>query len=137
MLFQLVYSRQCNYYTEKVSHLYQPPIKDKFEIESFKSRINVSYGLPHPLHLIQNPMNKAKFKKLVKEKVTEYWQKNLSLEVLSRSSIICFNPDFHSISTSHPIWDTVGCNPYEISKATILAQMISGQYRTDHSTRFW
>ena len=97
----------------------------------------IKYGLPHPLHLIQNPMNKAKFKKLVKEKVTEYWQKNLSLEVLSRSSIICFNPDFHSISTPHPIWDTVGCNPYEISKATILAQMISGQYRTDHSTRFW
>ena len=56
------------------------------------------YGLPHPITLLDNPLSKAQFKKLVKTKIYEHWHGVLSCEVFSLSSMKFFDPSFHSIS---------------------------------------
>ena len=38
------------------------------------------YGLPHSLSLLHNPPTKGIFKKLVKQKVSDYWQYELREE---------------------------------------------------------
>ena len=95
------------------------------------------YMLPHPLHLLTNPVPKRRFKKIVTEKVTEYWQKQLVEEVLSLSSLSHFNPAYHALSQPHPMWQAAGSNPHEVNKTLVLSKMISGRYRTEKLSRFW
>ena len=72
-----------------------------------------------------------RFKSLVKTKIIEYWQHLLACEALPKPSLSHFNPLMHSIAISHPVWTTAGSSAFEVNKATILARMISGRYRTD------
>ena len=95
------------------------------------------YGLPHPLELLENPLPKIKFQKLVKQKIAEFWHRQLSAKIESLSSLVHFNSSYHSLLLPHPLWTTAGCNPHEVNKATILARMISGRYRTERLCRFW
>ena len=52
-------------------------------------------------------------------------------------SLKYFNPAFSSLSTPHPIWTSAGSSPYQVSKATIQARMLSGRYRSDWFIRHW
>ena len=99
----------------------------------------LQYGLPHPLILLENPLTKYRFKKLVKLKVSEYWHQVLSSECTSPSlrSLRYFNPARASLQHPHPLWTTAAGNSFECSKSTILARMISGRYRTEMLCRFW
>ena len=95
------------------------------------------YSLPHPLQLLDNPPTKEGFKKLVKLKVVEYWQDLLRNEAASLPSLHYFRPQFHSLQAPHSVWKTAGSNPYESSKSSVLAQMISGRYRTEELCKHW
>ena len=99
----------------------------------------LQYSLPHPLILLENPMTKYRFKKLVKLKVTEYWHQVLASECCSPSltSLRYFNPTRASLQYPHPLWTTTAGNSFECCKSTILARMISGRYRTEMLCRFW
>ena len=95
------------------------------------------YGLPHPLHLLNSPPTKLKLRKVVKTKITEYWQHFLASEAMPLPSLSHFNPAMHSLVTPHPMWAAAGSSAYEVNKTTILARMISGRYRTESLCRFW
>ena len=95
------------------------------------------YSPPHPLLLLENPVDKESFKLLVKQRVTEHWKEVLSLECFSLSSLKLFDPLTASLQKPHPIWTTSAGNSYECSKSTILARMVSGRYRTEMLCRFW
>lgn len=97
----------------------------------------LQYGLPHPLMLLESPPAKQYWKKLVKTSITEYWQSMLAAESIALTSLMYFNPHMHSIISPHPLWSTAGSNCFEVNKATILAKMISGRYRTENLCRFW
>ena len=99
--------------------------------------ICLRYGLPHPLQLLEDPPPREKLKKLVKLKITEYWQNILAQEAESKPSLCYFSPHMHSLTTPHPMWSAAGSNSFEISKCTILARMASGRYRTEALSRFW
>ena len=99
--------------------------------------ICLKYDLPHPLELLAFPLSKLRLKQLVKTKTTEYWQYILSSEVLELSSLTHFNPHMHSLTFPHPLWTTAGSSSHEVDKATVLARMISGRYRTESLCRFW
>ena len=43
----------------------------------------------------------------------------------------------HCIASPHPVWTTAGSSAFEVNKASILAMIISGTYRTDSLCRFW
>ena len=95
------------------------------------------YELPHPLHLLNSPPTKLRLRKLVKIKITEYWQHFLAAEAMPLPSLSHFNPTMHSLVAPHPMWEAAGSNAYEVNKTTVLARMISGRYRTDSLCRYW
>ena len=97
----------------------------------------LQYCLPHPLELLEHPVKKSHFKKLVKLKVTEYWQHVLAEECSSLSSLRYFCPQKASLSFPHPMWTTTVGNCFESSKSAVLARMVSGRYRTERMCRFW
>ena len=97
----------------------------------------VQYGLPHPLMLLENPLPKKVFKKLCKEKVTEYWHSKLSTKVANLSSLSYLQPHFLSLSSPHPLWTSLDDNPYQASAARIQALFLSGRYRTERMCRHW
>ena len=99
--------------------------------------ICLQYGLLHPLQLLENPLSKQKLKCLVKTRITGYWEQLLSFEAFKLDSLSHFNPLGHSLTSPHPLWITAGSSAHEVHKSTILAQMISGRYRTESLSRFW
>ena len=95
------------------------------------------YGLPHPLHLLQNPPSKDSFKKLVKSRVLDYWEKKLRTEAFFLPSLRYFHPNFMSLSTPHWLWRCAGSNVYEVSKARYQLLSLSRQYPCAERTRHW
>ena len=99
--------------------------------------ICLMYGLPHPLQLLDNPPEKDPFKRLVKKTIVKYWHDILTREAQQLHSLCHFNPLVHSLTHPHPLWMAAGSGPYKVNKATILARMISGRYRTEKLCWFW
>ena len=77
------------------------------------------------------------FKKVLKARVVDYWEKKLRGEASLLSSLLYFKPEYMSLSKPHPIWTTAGSNPYEVSKAVQQARFLSGRYRSGYLTRHW
>ena len=98
--------------------------------------ISQKYSLPDPLLILQSPPTIYKWKSQCKSKVIDWHEQNLRAEAELLPSLTFFNPAFMSLSTPHPIW-TSASSPYEVSKATIAARMLSGRYRTDQLSRHW
>ena len=57
------------------------------------------YSLPHPLNLLNHPMKKEHYKKLVKSRVIDYWEKILRSEAASLNSLTFFKPKYMSLTT--------------------------------------
>ena len=96
-------------------------------------------NIEHPLTLLDNPPEKKQFKKLLKLKVVGFWQEHLSAECSSPDlrSTRFLNPFKCSLLRPHPIWQYSSKSAYETNKATVLAKMLSGRYRTEALCRFW
>ena len=99
--------------------------------------ICLQYHLPHPLRILENPPCKEKYKKLIKSKITDYWELKLRGEASLLSSLVYFKPEYMSLVKPHPIWSTAGNNPYEISKAIQQARFLSGRYRSQSLVSHW
>ena len=95
------------------------------------------YGLPVPLQLLGFPPQREQFKKLVKQKVAQYWHSKFTAEIYGLRSLKYFRPELYSLTKPHYMWVLAASNPYECAKSSILAKMVSGRYRTDMLTRYW
>ena len=95
------------------------------------------YGLPCPLRLLSYPIKKEIFKEKVKVKIAEYWHALLRTEAKSLKTLQYFKPELYSLTKPHYIWVSAASNPYECSKSTVLARMVSGRYRTETLCRYW
>ena len=95
------------------------------------------YGLPCPLRLLSSPIKKEIFKEKVKVKIAEYWHALLRTEAKSLKKLQYFKPELYSLTKPHYIWVSAASNPYECSKSTVLARMVSGRYRTETLCRYW
>ena len=95
------------------------------------------YELPHPITVLENPPSKDDFKKMIKAKVTSYWETKLRGEASLLPSLKYFHPEHMYLTKPHPIWSTAGSNPHEISKAVQQARFISGRYRCASLTKHW
>ena len=98
--------------------------------------ICIQYELPHPIHLLQNPIPKEKFKQLSKLKVFEFWHQKLSKEA-ALPSLQYLHPGSLSLSNTHPIFASLDGNPYQSKAARVQALLLSGRYRTERLCRFW
>ena len=99
-------------------------------------RISVDYDLPDPLLILQSPPSKDAWKKLCRSKVISWWENQLRYEAEALTSIPYFRPSHMSLCTIHPLWSTAE-TPYEVEKAAVVAEMISGRYITDFRSRHW
>ena len=97
----------------------------------------LQYDLPHPLLLLQSPPTKECFKRLVKAKVVDYWEKMLRSEAAFLPSLVYFHPQFMSLVTPHKIWTTAGHNSYEVAKARVQLLFLSSQYPCAKLLRHW
>ena len=97
----------------------------------------LQYQLPHPIVIMDNPPNREAFKKLIKARVVDYWERKLRGEASLLSSLVYFKPEYMSLTKPHPIWSTAGSNPYEVSKAVQQARFLSGRYRSEYLSRHW
>ena len=48
-----------------------------------------------------------------------------------------FKSESYSLTRCHYMWTTAASNPYECSKSTVLANMISGRFKTEALCRHW
>ena len=99
--------------------------------------ICIQYSLPEPAHILSADMPQQTFKKFIKSKVLDYWEKKFRSDVSSLPSLLYFKADFYSLVRPHPIWQSAGNNPYEVQKATIQAKLLSGRYRSCWLSRHW
>ena len=97
----------------------------------------LQYGLNHPLQLLASPPSKSSFKTLVKERVTSYWERLLQDEAADLSSLSYFALRNHSLNTPSLIWSTATSSSFECRKASIMARMVSGRFRTEYMARHW
>ena len=98
--------------------------------------ISQQYDLPDPLLILQSPPAKETWKKLTKAKVTSWWEERLRGEASLLSSLTYFRPAYMSLNSPHPLW-TMAESPFEVKKASIVADMLSGRYVTDYRARHW
>ena len=82
------------------------------------------YGLPHPQTLLQNPLEKAPFKSLIKLKIADYWQTLFINRSADLTSLRYFKPDFMSLLKPHPIYRTV-THSYDVNKMVVQLRMPS------------
>ena len=94
------------------------------------------YLLPDPLLLLQTPLSKAEWKKLCKSSVVSYWEEKLRADSSNLPSLRYFSPHFLSLQEPHPLW-TYAEKVYEVQKAIVVANMISGRYFSDYHVRHW
>ena len=97
----------------------------------------MKYSLPHPHHLLTNPLPKNVLKRKVKSAVIKYWEDNLRHEAESLDSLHLFVPTNCNLQHPHPLWTTAGSNSFECHKSIVLARMISGRFRTEYLSRHW
>ena len=95
------------------------------------------YGLDHPLQLLNYPPSKTSFKLLVKLRITTHWEDVLKNEASNLPSLHYFMADRCSLSQPHNIWLAAASNSFESRKATILARMTSGRFRSEYLSRHW
>ena len=95
-----------------------------------------TYQLPDPLEILNSPPSKESWKRQCKAKIISWWEQKLRGEALLLPSLKYFHPHFMSLSTIHPIWKYAE-NPFEVKKAAVVADMISGRYVTDYRARHW
>jgi len=93
--------------------------------------ILTQYGLNDPLQYLDYPPQKLVFKQQVKKAISNYWHTVLSDECKGLSSLKYFRPELYSLLKPHYMWTTSAGNPFETSKATVTARMISGRFRTE------
>ena len=94
------------------------------------------YGLPDPLLILQSPPSKETWKGQCKSKVISWWEERLRGEAALLSSLVYFRPSHMSLTTPHPLW-TLAESGFEVTKAIIVATMLSGRYASDYHARHW
>ena len=94
------------------------------------------YNLPDPLLVLQSPPTHYYWKRLTKSRVLDWWESHYRGIASQLKSLKFFNPSFMSLASPHPLWLTAG-SPFEVSKAVIIARMLSGRYRTDKLMSKW
>ena len=93
--------------------------------------ILIQYGLNDPLHYLDCPPQKPVFKQQVKRVISNYWHAVLIEECKGLSSLKYFRPELYSLLKPHYMWTTTAGNPFETSKSTVTARMISGRFRSE------
>ena len=89
------------------------------------------YGLQDPPQLLNHPPSKEKFKSEAKQSIVDYWHEPFTAETKKLKSLKYFMPELYSLTKPHYMWSMAASNPFEWSKSSVLAKLVSGRYRSD------
>ena len=95
------------------------------------------YKLPTCIELLNLKLDKESFKKQVKLRLADHWQRILREEASKLKSLKYFRPQFYSVLFPSNSYISAGNNRYEIAKVNVQMKMLSGRYRTESLSRFW
>ena len=90
-------------------------------------KVTNKYDMEDPAVLLQYPPSKCEWKQYCKLRVNTYWTRYFQTECKRRKSLEFFNPDGMSIFDTHPIYSSCMGDPYQTSKASVQAKMVSGR----------
>ena len=97
----------------------------------------LKYDLPHPIILLQSPLDKNKYKSLIKARTIDFWERKLRYDASLLSSLKYFKYDFYSLKHPHIIFQTAGSNPYKVQMSILQSKMLGNLYMTESKCRFW
>lgn len=86
------------------------------------------YKLPDLMDLMENPIEKHKWKKLVKQHIEIYWEEAWIEEKQTKSTLKFLNLQHPLFGNSHQVWKTVPKNSMEVKKAEVKARLLTGTY---------
>ena len=86
------------------------------------------YKLPDLMDLMENPIEKHKWKKLVKQQIEIYWEEAWIEEKQTKSTLKFLNLQHPLFENSHQVWKTVPKNSMEVKKAEVKARLLTGTY---------
>jgi hypothetical protein len=86
------------------------------------------YKLPDLMDLMENPIEKHKWKKLVKQQIEIYWEEAWIEEKQTKSTLKFLNIQHPLFGNSHQVWKTVPKNSMEVKKAEVKARLLTGTY---------
>ena len=66
-----------------------------------------------------------------------YWHELFTAETKKLKSLKYFMPELYSLTRPHYMWSMAASNPFECSKSSVLAKLVSGRYRSDMLCRHW
>jgi hypothetical protein len=95
-------------------------LMDKSNGKSFASLIYDKlrkYKLPDLMDLMENPIEKHKWKKLVKQHIEIYWKEAWIEEKQTKSTLKFLNLQHPLFGNSHQVWKTEPKNSMEVNKS--------------------
>ena len=95
---------------------------------SLVRRTLMKYELPSALQLLEDPIPKNQWKKLLDTKMNEKWHNLQREEKVSKSSLKYLSTKFCQIGSAHLLWKSVGSNPLDVQKASVKARILTGSY---------
>ena len=95
------------------------------------------YGLPDPIHVLQNAPSKYEWKSAVTRQVNAYWISKLRAAGEELPSLAHLRLSHMSLSSPSPILTSCSASQLECKKATVQLRMLSGRYRTCWLRRYW
>ena len=94
---------------------------------AYVRKICQKYSLQDPLIFLSSPLNKERFKSLVKKAVVSYWHERLCEMVSLKPSLKLMRPQFLPLGKSpHPIWISSKHSPSATKSATLQAKILVG-----------
>jgi hypothetical protein len=91
----------------------------------------IKYGLPLTVSLIQYPIPKERWKKLVRDAVNQFWTQKLRREAEEdKPSLALLNLQHVSIGKVHHCWRFLVSCVKDVRRATIRAKFLTGSYPT-------
>ena len=102
-------------------------LMDKPNGKSFASLIYDKlrkYKLPDLMDLMENPIEKHKWKKLVKQHIEIYWEEAW----IEEKQVKFLNLQHPLFGNSHQVWKTVPKNSMEEKKAEVKTRLLTGTY---------
>ena len=68
------------------------------------------YNLPNCLEMLDIPIEKGVFKKMVKNNIIDYWQQKLRNDAKQLPSLKYFKPDFYSLAFPSRAYEAAGAS---------------------------
>ena len=95
----------------------------------YVAKILAKYNLPSIYDLLENPVQKSKWRETVKSVVSERWKSEIQKEGVEKSSLRYMNFEDFKVGKPHHIWKCASLDTLQVKKAGVRANLLAGTYK--------